>query len=262
MGAFYYVDRAVPDALVALSRLFDVVIILCSQNTCAGQQAAWPATERHRVCVADFDILGQTADFDSVPHGDSHGIRVGFAYGNMFGYCQRRLGLTAADIATSTYLTMEEDYMWLDEAFDLATLGRFVRSGDWDILRFGYNPVPSQFNATWCAARCRCTRVSQHVCFTTTKCDVRSTVGQSFSPQGAELMKNFSDRIMTGNFFHQLVAGKFWKGGLYDIDMYITSIDVVKVVYHVPGLITDSTPKFLKEQFHPRMKAFATACPL
>lgn len=260
MGAFHYLGRMVPKGLVALSRLFDVVIILCSGSSCEGQALAWPQKEMHHICIADSRLATVHAHWDQVYGNKKHPIRVSFAYGRIFGYCRRRLGLNES--SDLKYLVMEEDFTWRDESHDIRSLRGFVRNGSWDVLRFGYNPMPKMFrvtdyNTTECHESCHCESVVDHVCFVR-GCDARSTVAQAFSARGAHAMEQYAYRVMNGTKDNVTIAGE--GKSIRAVDLFLAATTRLDVYYHAPGLITDGSNDTWKQSFAGRMDLFAEHC--
>lgn len=260
MGAFHYLGHMVPKGLVALTRLFDIVIILCSGPSCQGQELAWPISEMHHVCIADSKLATVHAHWDQVRGNKKHPIRVSFAYGRIFGYCRRRLGLNySSDLK---YLVMEEDFKWRDKGHDIHSLRGFVHNGSWDVLRFGYNPMPKMFNVTEsnrtrCLEHCHCESVLNHICFVR-GCDARSTVAQAFSARGAMAMEQYAYRVMNGTKDNVTIAGE--AKSIRAVDLFLAATPRLDVYYHAPGLITDSSNDTWKQGFDDRMDLFAEHC--
>ena len=208
----------VPEGLVNLARLFDVVMILCYEQTCIGQLGAWPASLQNRVCLADAHVLYDYYDprlIQQWKYDNDHPRLVTLAYTQGLKHCgDQSLARPGRNL---TYLVLEHDFQWVGAEYDHDSLAQFTDEGDWDVIRFGYCPRPFGvflgLDGTEISKQmtlrapddvtCRSECLSEMIPNTNGSvvsmpgkgCEIFSSVGQALSSQAAQAIMDLGDEL-------------------------------------------------------------------
>lgn len=135
--------------LVALAALFDRVAVICYQHTCEGQVAAWPSSLQSKLTLIDSAQVNARLEIADV---DDHGYRVTQGHAAAWELLK--------DPNTSSVLIFEDDWtasIAVDEfenADSIKGMQDFVDSGNWGMLRLGYNPL--ELAMPDCPKHCAC----------------------------------------------------------------------------------------------------------
>jgi hypothetical protein len=141
-----------PAGLVALAGLFDAIGVICYQDTCNDQLAAWPISLQSKIRIIDsYDINVRLG----ITNVDDHGYQVTQGHAAAWSLL--------ADPSISSVMVLEDDWtpnLSIVKAFEhpstLAGVKAFIDAGDWGMLRMGYNPLTMISSTTVCATQCIC----------------------------------------------------------------------------------------------------------